>query len=273
MVSNKARSIIIATGLALFVTGAAIAISSRPVFTFMRNEVEEIPKSETIMNYTFDIHQSQDKLVEFQMSIGQKLDVLATGSADFNFSISNFTDPTQISQPDHPDIVYLSMDNISAINTTWSPVVRLPQPGSYYLIFLARNASIDSPVEIEADVTKTWTEVEPYQVPYQKALIKSDFVYLGLGILIPGGAISVVTFISKPRPRRRASKEEKRARKSQFSCDLTGFLRARIYSDISLESKKTAFAAFARLVNFFSYSVHTFFLGYSALIFAYNKDP
>jgi hypothetical protein len=214
MVGNKARSIIIAIGLALFVIGAAIAISSRRVFTFMRNEVKEVPKSEIIMNYAFDIHQSQDKLVEFQMSIGQKLNILATGSAEFNFSIANFTNPSHLSQPDQPDVVYLSMENITIANTTWNPVIRLPQPGSYYLIFLARNASISSPVEIMANVTKTWTEVQPYQVPYQNALIDSNFVYLGLGMLIPGSAISIVTFFSKHEHRRKIRSEKNRAPKS-----------------------------------------------------------
>jgi hypothetical protein len=81
-------------------------------------------------------------------------------------------------------------------------VVRLGQPGSYYLVFLARNASADSPVQIAANVTKTWTEVQPSQVPYQNALIDPNFVYLGLGILIVGGAISMVAFFSRHGRRR-----------------------------------------------------------------------
>ena len=210
MFNKKPRSIIIAVGIMLFIAGAAVAISSRPVFTFMRDEVREIPRSEIILNSTFEIHQSQDKLVEFQMSIGQNLTILAAATADFNFSIANFTDPSHLAQPDQPDVVYLSMDNITTADTTWSPIIRSAQPGSYYLIFLARNASADSPVQITANVTKTWTEVQSYQVPYQKALIDSNFVYLGLGILALGGAISVGTFSSRHGHRRRM--REARAR-------------------------------------------------------------
>lgn len=204
MAGNKSRLTIIAVGLVLFITGAVVAISSRPVFTFMRDEVREVPGSEIIMEYSFEIHQSQDKLVKVQISIGQKLHVFAVGTADFNFSIANFTDPSHVSQPDQPDVVYLSLDNVTIANTTWSPVLRLAQPGSYYLVFLARNASADSPVQITANVTKTWTEVQPYQVPYQNALIDSNFAYLGLGILTVGGAISVIAFFSRHGNRRRS---------------------------------------------------------------------
>jgi len=183
----------------LFIIGAAIAISSRPVFTFMLDEVKEVPMSEIIMNYTFDIYQSQDKLVEFKISIGQKLNILTTANSLFNFSIANFTDPNNISQPDQPDVVYLTMSNITTANTTWNPVIRSAEPGSYYLIFLAPNAPIDSPVQIFANITKTWTDVQPYQAPYKKSLIDPNFVYVGLGILFAGGIISIAAFISRNR--------------------------------------------------------------------------
>lgn len=217
MVRNKSRLIIITVGLVLFITGSAVAIGSRPVFTFMQNGAKGVPRSEIIMNNSFDVHQSQDKLVEFQISIGQKLDILAAGTAIFNFSIANFTDPSHLSQPDQPDVVYLSLDNTTNVNTTWSPVVRSGELQSYYLVFLARNASADSPVLITANVTKTWTEVQQYQVPYQKALIDQNFVYLGLGILILGGGISMVAFFSRHGPRRgtKVGRREKQKRNSQ----------------------------------------------------------
>jgi hypothetical protein len=204
----------ITVGLVLFIAGSAIAISSRPVFTSMRDEVKEVQISEIIMNNTFEINQSQDKLIEFQISIGQKLEVLAAATADFNFSIANFTDPSHISQPDEPDVVYLMLNNITTASTTWSPVVRSGELQSYYLVFLARNASADSPVLITANVTKTWTEVQQYQVPYQKALIDQNFVYLGLGILILGGGISMVAFFSRHGPRRgtKVGRREKQKR-------------------------------------------------------------
>jgi hypothetical protein len=207
MVREKVRSYLIIAGLVSIVAGAVLAFSSRPVFTMMRDEVQEVPRSVTIMNYPFNVHQSQDKLVEFQISIGQKLSILAAGSGDFNFSIANFTETSHLVQPDQPDVTYVSMENTTSVNTTWSPTVRSAQPGSYYLVFLARNASSDSPVEIIANVTKIWTDIQTHGVPYQTSLIDADFAYLGLGIAVFGAMIFFAAWY--PRKTRRSHSRER----------------------------------------------------------------
>jgi hypothetical protein len=194
MVRKKTRSYIITAGFALIVLGATLVLCSRPVFTLTRDEIQEVPMSEIIMNYSFIIHQSQDKLVPFQMNIGQNLTIFASGSGNFNFSIANFTDPSHLAQPDQPDVVYLPLNDITTINTAWSPIVRLAQPGSYYLVFLARNASVDSPVLVDANVTKTWTEIDTIGVTYRGSVLDSNFAYIGLGIVLFGGAISIFGF-------------------------------------------------------------------------------
>jgi hypothetical protein len=209
MVRKKTRSYIIAAGFVLIVVGAALALCSRPIFTLTQDEVQEVPRSEPIMNYSFIIHQSQNKTVPFQINIGQNLTTLASGSGIFNFSIANFTDPSHLAQPDQPDVVYLSLDNITNINETWSPVTRLTTPGSYYLVFLALNASIDSPVMINANVTKTWTEIDTIGVPYRGSVLNSNFAYIGLSIVLLGGAISFFGFHS-----RRPSKKQISSRKT-----------------------------------------------------------
>jgi hypothetical protein len=201
MVLKKIRRKAILAGLMLILVGAALAICSRPVFTFARDEYRQVPKSQVIIDYSFEIHESQDKLVQVQMIIGQNLSILATGDGNFNFSIANFTDPTQAIQPDQPDVTYLSLEDTNFVNTTWRPTVRAAQPGSYYLIFLARNASSDSPVHIVANVTKAWTEVQTYGVPYQAALIDSNFAYVGLGTAVFGAIVSAFFY-----PRRRLRK-------------------------------------------------------------------
>ena len=203
MVRQKIRSYIITAGFVLIVVGAALALCSRPVFTFVRDEAQQVPKSQIIINYSFEIHQSQDKLVQVQMTIGQKLNVLATGNGNFNFSVANFTDLTHAIQPDQPDVTYLSMEDTTSVNTTWSPTVRSPQPGSYYLIFLARNTSSDLPVEIMANVTKTWTDIRTYGVPYQTSLIDPAFVYIGLGTAVSGAMISLAAWYPRQTPRSR----------------------------------------------------------------------
>jgi hypothetical protein len=203
MVRRKTRSYIITAGFVLIVVGAALALCSRPIFTLSRGEVQELPRSEIIMNYSFNIHQSQDKLVEFQMTIGQKLHIYASASGNFNFSIANFTDPSHLAQPDQPDVIYLQLDDITNINTTWDPGVRTGQPGSYFLIFLARNASVDSPIQIDSNVTKTWTEINTIGVPYLGSVLNSNFAYVGLGIVLFGGAISLIAYHSLRPSRKR----------------------------------------------------------------------
>ncbi|MGA3191849.1 MAG: hypothetical protein ABSD73_04955 [Candidatus Bathyarchaeia archaeon] len=203
MVRKKVRSQAFLAGLTLIFVGAALAICSRPVFTFARDEIQQVPKSQIVMDNSFEIHESQDKMVQFQISIGQKLNILAAGDGNFNFSIANFTDSTHVIQPDQPDVTYLSLEDTNSVNTTWSPTVRLAQPGSYYLIFLARNASSDSPVQIMANVTKAWTEIQTYGVPYQAALIGSNFAYVGLGTAVFGAIVSAF-FYPQHRPRKRS---------------------------------------------------------------------
>jgi hypothetical protein len=193
---KKTRSYIITAGFVLIVIGAALALCSRPIFALTRDEAQEVPKSEIVMNYSFNIHQSQNKTVPFQINIGQNLTISASGSGIFNFSIANFTDPSHLAQPDQPDVVYLPLNDITTINTTWSPIVRLAQPGSYYLVFLALNASVDSPVLVDANVTKTWTEIDTIGVPYRGSVLDSNFAYIGLGLVLLGGAISLFGFRS-----------------------------------------------------------------------------
>jgi hypothetical protein len=197
MRNKKAR----AAGLLLVAIGAALAICSLPVFSFTRDELHQVQGSEIIMDYSFNIDQSQDKMVQVQLSTGQELNILATGSGSFNFSIVNFTSPSQVIQPDQPDQIYLSLDNTSFVNTTWSSTTRSTQLGNYYLVFLARNTSSDYPMQINANVTKKWTDIQIVGVPYRARLIDSGFVYLGLGMTTFG--LVVLFFTLSPKRWRR----------------------------------------------------------------------
>ena len=214
---KKTLSYIIALGLVLIVVGAALILCSRPVFTLIRKEAQEVPKSETIMNDSFNIDQSQNKTVPFQMNIRQNLTIYASGSGMFNFSIANFTDPSHLAQPDQPDVVYLPLENVGNINTTWSPTARLSTSGSYYLVFLALNASVDSPVLITANVTRTWTEIDTIGVPYLGSVLDSSFAYIGLGIVLLGGAISLFGFLSRRSSKKHIGSRKTSASKSQQS--------------------------------------------------------
>jgi hypothetical protein len=205
MVRKKTRSYIIAAGFVFIVVGAALALCSRPILTYTRNEVQEVPRSEPIINYSFIIQQSQNKAVPFQMNIGQNLTIFASGTGIFDFSIANFTDSSHLAQPDQPDVIYQSLENITNINTTWSPVARLAQTGSYYLVFLVLNASVETPVLIEANATKTWTEIKTIEVTYQSSVLDSRFAYIGLSLALFGGTIALIAFRASPR---RSSKKQ-----------------------------------------------------------------
>jgi hypothetical protein len=194
MPEMRARSLGIVAGLTLVLLGATLVLCSTPVFSYTREELQEVQRSEAIMNYSFDLNQSQDKMVQVQVSIGQKLIILATGSENFSFSIVNFTNTGHAIEPDHPDVTYLSLNSTALVNTTWSPQLRTAQPGNYYLMFLARQASSESPVQINANVTKIWTDLQTKSVvaPDRRPLIDPNFVYVGAGIVVFGATTLLV---------------------------------------------------------------------------------
>lgn len=206
MAKQKRRVRGITAGLVLVLLGAILTLCSMPVLGNTRQEAEQVPRSETIMNYPFEIHQYQDKTVQVQLSVGQELSILASANREFNFSIANFTNTNHAIQPDRPDTVYLFLNNTSSINTIWTPQIRSPEPGSYYLLFLARNASSDFPARIDANVTKTWTEIRLKTVPAEgfRSLIDPDFLYLGSGIVIFGVTILLISLYPRSRPRKRS---------------------------------------------------------------------
>lgn len=202
MIRKKAGLGGIVTGLSLVLLGALIALCSMPIFSYTQEETQLVQKSETIIDSSFNIHQSQDKLVQAQLSIGQKLHILATGSGNFNFSIVHLTNTSQVIQP---DVIYLSLNNTHSVNKTWTPQVRSAQPKDYHLVFFARDAPTDSSVHIYANVTKTWTEPQSKLVVAvdRRSIIDRQFVYIGLGVTILGAAVSLVAVHSKNMPRNR----------------------------------------------------------------------
>jgi hypothetical protein len=205
MPSQKKRVRGITVGLSLALLGVTLILCSMPIFSNTRQEAEQVPRSETVMNYPFEIHQFQDETVQLQLSIGQELSILASANNDFNFSIANFTNTDHVIHPDNPDTVYLFLNSTSSINTTWTPQTRSPEPGSYYLVFLARNASSASPVQIYANVTKTWTEIKLKTVPAEefRSLIDPNFLYIGSATAILGATVLFIFLYPRNRPRKR----------------------------------------------------------------------
>ena len=192
-------------GLLIFLTGAIIIVCTLPVFTHTRQELVQVPRSEIIIDSAFDIHQLEDKVVHFQISIGQSLNIYAAGNGNMSFSIANFTDAEGAIQPDQPDIVYFSQNNTATINTIWRPQSRVPDPGKYYLVFLARNASSDLPVHVYANATKTWTDysLKDVVVEDRVRLLDQNFVYVGSVMAVFGTALFSITLSRSHRPRNR----------------------------------------------------------------------
>jgi hypothetical protein len=192
-------------GLLIFLTGAILIVCTLPVFTHTRQELVQVPRSEIIVDSAFDIHQLEDKVVPFQISIGQSLNIYAAGNGNMSFSIANFTDAEGAIQPDQPDIVYFSQNNTATINTIWRPQSRVPDPGKYYLVFLARNASSDLPVHVYANATKTWTDysLKDVVVEDRVRLLDQNFVYVGSVMAVFGTALFSITLSRSHRPRNR----------------------------------------------------------------------
>lgn len=193
------------TGFLIFLIGVIIIVCTLPVFTHTRQELVQVPRSEVIIDSTFDIHQLEDKVVQFQASIGQSLNIYAASNGNISFSIANFTNANGAIQPDKPDIVYFSKNDSATINTTWSPQSRVPDPGKYYLVFLARNASSDLPVHVYANATKTWTDYSLKDVVAEDRvpLLDQNFVYVGSVMAVFGTALFSVTLSHSHRPRNR----------------------------------------------------------------------
>lgn len=192
-------------GLLIFLIGIILIVCTFPVFTHTRQELVQVPRSEVIIDSTFEIHQLEDKVVQFQISIGQSLNIYAAGNGNMSFSIANFTDADGAIQPDQPDIVYFSQNDTTMINTTWNPQSRVPDPGKYYLVFLARNASTDSPVHVYANATKTWTDylLKDVLAEDRIPLLDQNFVYVGSVMAVFGTALFSITLSRSRRPRNR----------------------------------------------------------------------
>jgi hypothetical protein len=190
-------------GLFLIVLGGLLILLSRPAFSYTMEKLEQVPKSEIIMNNSFTIHQSQDKVVQVQMKIGQTLGILASGDKNFTFLIANYTDPENVTALDEPDVTYYILNGTLTVNTTWSPQTRTAEQSNYYLTFLARNFPAESPVYVYANVTKKWTDIETKTIvaPDLKPLIDPNYMYVGLGVVILGGIILIHIFYRRRRQR------------------------------------------------------------------------
>ena len=204
MTKKRATSRIFA-GLFLILLGAVLVVCSKPYFSYTIEKLEQVQRSETIMNNSFTLHKSQDKMVQVQMIIGQTLDILASGSENFTFLIANYTNPENATALDEPDVTYYALNGTLTVNTTWSPQVRTAEPGNYCLTFLARDFPAESPVHVYANITKKWEDIYTKTVvaPDLRALIDSNYAFVGLGVVILGGAVLVHTFYYRHRPRSR----------------------------------------------------------------------
>lgn len=185
----------------LLLVGTVLIICTLSIFTHTRQEVELVPRSEVIINGTFNIHQSEDKILTFQLSIGQSIIILATSNRNVSCSIANFTQTDEPIRPDKPDVLYFFQNDTTTINKTWSPTTRVPEPGKYYLVFLARDALPDSPAQVYANATKTWTDIKLKEVLAEDrvSLLHPNYGYIGSVMAVLGVAAVRIAVIRKRR--------------------------------------------------------------------------
>jgi hypothetical protein len=203
LAKKRATSLIFA-GLFLVLLGAVLAICSRPIFTYTIKVPEQIPRSETVLDESFSLHESQDKVVQVNMTVGRTLDIRASGNENFTFMVANYTDPENVTTLPEPDVTYYMANETMYVNATWSPM-ESTEFRIYYLVFLARNFPAESAVNVYANITKRWEELNFKTVVASdlKALIDSNYVFLGAGIAVLGGAVLVYAFHHKPKSRSR----------------------------------------------------------------------
>lgn len=141
------------------------------------------------MNYfvSLNINNWGNQKVPFQCDSDQTLTILLTGDSPFDFSIMSHLSSGV-------DATYLSLKGISSVNTNWKP----DTSGNYYLNF--QSGGNDN---VGGRVTKTWTEVESYtvNVTNTQSLIDPNFSYVGLGVLVAGVLIPLVTLVYMRRNR------------------------------------------------------------------------
>jgi hypothetical protein len=192
-------------GFLLILLGAVLVVCSQPYFSYTIEKLEQVQKSQTIIDNSFDLSTSQDEMVQVQMSIGQTLDILASGSKNFTFLVANYTSPANVTALDEPDVTYYILNGTLTVNTTWGPQTRTAEPGNYYLTFLARDFPPESAVHVYANITKKWTDMDTKIVvaPDLKALIDSNYAFVGLGVAVLGGAVLAYTLYLRHRPRSR----------------------------------------------------------------------
>jgi hypothetical protein len=188
-------------GIFLMLLGGMLILFSRPAFSYTMEKLEQVPKSETLMNYSFVLDQTRDKMVQVQMKIGQTLEILASGDKNFTFLIANYTNPENFATRDEPDVTYYILNGTLTVNTTWSPQTRTAELSNYYLTFLARDLPAESSAYVYASVTKRWTDIEIKTIvaPDLRPLIDPNYTYAGLGVVILGGTVLTHTFYRRRR--------------------------------------------------------------------------
>jgi hypothetical protein len=203
---TKKPTSLILVELFLILFGVVLVICSRPYFSYTIESMEQVQRSETILDHLFDLHQSQDRVIHVQMAIGQTLDILASGDKNFTFLVAYYTNPENVTGLAEPDVTYYLLNGTLTVNWTWGgPQVRTAESGDYSVVFLARDTPVESPSHVYANITKKWMEIQPRTVPApdRKSLVSSDFVFVGLGTMILGGTIIVYVFYHRHRLRNR----------------------------------------------------------------------
>jgi hypothetical protein len=210
MTSSKKMRYTIIAGFLLFLSGIALILCTFPVFGHTRQEVLLVPMSESIINSTFNLDEFEDKAVTFMLGVGENITILATSSGNISCSIANFTETDDAIQLDKPDVIYFFQNDTTIINKTWTPTTR-SESGKYYLIFLARDAPQTSPVQVHANATKTWTDIQLIDVPAEDrvSLLDQNYIYVGSVMVILGTLVVSVSFSRSRAPRSHASKSRR----------------------------------------------------------------
>ncbi len=198
---KRSSTTALTAGFCLILFGLLLVLCSLPIFNYTIQREQEIQKSQTILNSTFNVSRLEGSLTQVQLGFHQNLTIQAIGNSVFDVALVNFTDPRNTTEP---SFTYFSMNNTVSVDRNYTSSYRSGETGTYYLSFLAPYASEDSPAQVSANVTKIWTELQAVSVaaPDPKSLIDPAFRYVGAGLAAIGGSVLLLTTYLKRRNRR-----------------------------------------------------------------------
>ena len=178
-------------GLVLLTVGAIVAFCALPIFSYMKKIPDPAAgaRTESVYDGVFSVDETHVGDFAFNLTMPQNLTVLATSNGNISCSIVNYTGSPGNYSLDPPDFtIYFSRNDSTFVEATWNSSTRSANAGIYHLVFLPRQDTTSSAIEVHANVTKSWNELVFKEVLADDriALIDQTSGIVGVAVLLSG---------------------------------------------------------------------------------------